>query len=278
LRLLVGRYSKLMKMRDSPEWYNFQEDICNYFRSLGATAETNVSVVGVRTTHAVDILVRTKFLGHDMLWIVEAKKWKSKVNKLQVLGLRTIVEDVGADKGFIISENGFQSGAIESAQNTNVQLTTYENFKHVTKESIQSEVLQVYKERLILLESRHWSHSKKIRLKYGLRGEIWEFPVNFSAHSLILTAQMAISSAMDNEYPIDLETYSEEKRGNLKANNFQELTNWLNLNLNFLDEKILKAEIEMIRNGDFNPELFLYPENELPIKLGADIISETKKT
>ncbi|MFH6971521.1 restriction endonuclease [Flavobacterium petrolei] len=265
-------------MSETPEWYNFQEDICNYFRSLGATAETNVSIQGVRTTHDIDILVKTKFLGHDILWIVEAKKWKSKVNKLQVLGLRTIVEDVGADRGFIISENGFQSGAIDSAKNTNVQLTTYENFKQVTKESIQSGVIQVYKDRLILLETRYWSHSKKIRRKYSLRGEIWDYPVDFSGHSLMLTAQMAISSAMDNEYPIDLETHSAEKRGNLIANNFQELTNWLNLNLNFLDEKILKAEIEMIKNGDFNPELFSRAENELPINLIANKISATIKS
>ena len=115
-------------MSETPEWYNFQEDICNYFRSLGATAETNVSIQGVRTTHDIDILVKTKFLGHDILWIVEAKKWKSKVNKLQVLGLRTIVEDVGADRGFIISENGFQSGAIDSAKKEVVLLVEEELF------------------------------------------------------------------------------------------------------------------------------------------------------
>jgi hypothetical protein len=61
----------------------------------------------VRTTHDIDILVKTKFLGHDILWIVEAKKWKSKVNKLQVLGLRTIVEDVGADRGFKLVKMAF---------------------------------------------------------------------------------------------------------------------------------------------------------------------------
>jgi hypothetical protein len=60
-----------------------------------------------------------------------------------------------------------------------VQLTTYENFKQVTKESIQSGVIQVYKDRLVLLETRYWSHSKKVRQKYGLRAEIWDYPVNF---------------------------------------------------------------------------------------------------
>jgi len=263
-------------MNKIPEWYKFQEEICNYFRSLGAHAETNVNILGIRTSHAIDILVKTKFLGQDLIWIVEAKKWNSKVNKLQVLGLRTIIDDIGADKGFIISEKGFQSGAIESAQKTNVQLMTYSELKTVTKELIQSEIICTYKDRLILLENRYWSHSKKIRQKYGLRGEIWDYPVNFSGHSLLLTAHNAIDSAMNNEYPIDLETYSVEKKGILIANSFQELINWLNLNLNFMDEKILNAEIKMIENGDFNPDLFTRKKEELPINMIANTISKKR--
>lgn len=263
-------------MEESPEWYQFQEEICNYFRSLGAEANTNVTVQGVRTNHDVDILVKTKFLGQSIVWVVEAKKWKSKVNKLQVLGLRTIVDDIGADKGFIISEKGFQSGAEESTHKTNIQLMTYAELKTLTKELIQSEIIQTYKERLVLLENRYWSHSKKVRQKYGLRGEIWDYPINFSGHSLLLTAHLAINSALENEYPIDLETYSVEKKGLLIANSFQELTNWLNLNLNFLDEKILNAEIEMIKNGDFNPDLFPREALELPINMTAERLSKKK--
>ena len=152
-------------MKNTPEWYLFQEDICNYFRSLGAIAETNVTIQGVRTTHDIDVLVRIKFLGHDIVWAVEAKKWKTKVNKLQVLGLRTIVEDIGADKGFIISEQGFQSGATESAEKTNIQLSTYAEFKELTKDFIQTEIIRTYKDRLNLLETRYWSHSKKNQAK-----------------------------------------------------------------------------------------------------------------
>ena len=88
---------------------------------------------------------------------------------------------------------------------------------------------------------------------------------------------MAITDAMDNEYPISLETLSVEKKGNLIANNFQELINWLNLNLNFLDEKILKAEIEMIKNGDFKPEPYLRDDKELIIKMIGEKLSTSKK-
>lgn len=277
MRRALAAISKKMTMKETPEWYKFQEEICNYFRSLGTTAETNVRVQGVRTNHDIDILVKTKFLGQDIVWIIEAKKWNSKINKLQVLGLRTIVDDIGADKGFIISEKGFQSGAEAAALKTNIQLMTYSELREITKELIQSEIIRTYKDRLILLENRYWSHSKKIRQKYGLRGEIWDYPVNFSGHSLLQTAHNAIDSALDNEYPIDLETYSVEKKGVLIAYNFQEIINWLNLNLNFFDFKIFDAEIQMIANGDFNPELYDRSDNELPIFSIAKILREKSK-
>jgi hypothetical protein len=258
-------------MSAKPEWYDFQETICNHFLSIGARAETNVSIQGTRTTHAIDILVRIKYLGQDMLWIVEAKKWNSKINKLQVLGLRTIINDIGADKGFIISQKGFQSGAIEAAQNSNIKLSTFNQLIDETKEFVQSEIIQNYEKRLILLETRYWSHEKKIRVKYGLRGEVWDYPVIFSGNILLLTAHWVVKAAKMKIYPIDLETYMVEKKGILTANNFNELTNWLNLNLNFLDEKILKAEMEMIRNGDFNPDLYPRDELDLPIYITANL-------
>ena len=243
-------------MNKNPDWFQFQEDICTYFNSIGASAETNVKVKGIRTNHDIDVLVKTKYLGEDLVWIIEAKKWKSRVNKLQVLGLRTIADDIGADRAFIISEAGFQSGAHEAAENTNVKLKTYEELKIDTRELVESEIIKSYKKRLSLLEIRYWSHNKSIRKQYGLRGEMWDFPVNFSGQTLLWTALGAIISAEKKEYPIDLETYYEDKKGELIAQNFQQLSNWLNLNLNHLDEKILKAEALMIKNGDFNPEIW----------------------
>ena len=178
-----------------------------------------------------------------------------------MLGLRTIADDIGADRAFIISEAGFQSGAFEAAENTNIKLKTYEELKIDTRELIESEIIKAYKKRLKLLEIRYWSHSKSVRKKYGLREEIWDYPVHFSGQILLRTAQIAIISAEKKKYPIDLETCLVEKEGELIASNFHQLRNWLNLNLNFLDEKILKAEARMIKNGDFAPDIRLIEED-----------------
>lgn len=241
----------------TPKWYQFQEDICTYFNSIGASAQTNITVKGVRTSHDIDILIKTKYLGEDLTWIIEAKKWKSKVPKEKVLALRTIVDDIGADRGFIISEKGFQKGAKEACVNTNIRVKTFDELKTLTRESVESEILKEYKKRLNILEARYWAHNKSIRQDYGLRGHLWSFPPNFSGSQLLQTAYLAIALAERKKYPIDLTVYHKEKRGDLTAENFQQLINWLNLNLNHLDTKILEAEIQMIQNGDFKPCLSL---------------------
>ncbi len=41
-----------------------------------------------------DVVVRSKHVGFEILWLVECKHWKSPVTKLHVLGLREIVNDL----------------------------------------------------------------------------------------------------------------------------------------------------------------------------------------
>lgn len=241
-------------MRKDSDWFKFQEDIKTHFDSIGADVDTNVRVRGVRTCHDVDVLVKTKFLGENITWIVEAKHWKSKVTKAQVLALRSIVDDIGADRGFIISIAGFQSGAFEAAENTNVKLKTFEDLKSDTKGIIESEILKTFYKRLLLLEDRYWSHTKRVRIEYGLRHDIIDFSMQFTGQQLLIIARTAILAAEERNYPIDLESFLKEQKGDKVAHNFQQLSMWLNLNLNHFEEKLLMAEWEMYKNGDYQPD------------------------
>jgi restriction system protein len=119
-------------------WKQYQEETADYFSSIGLEAETDVSVKGVRTSHDVDVLVTSHFHGFDIQWIVECKLWQKPVNKLHVLGLREIVADIGADRGILLSESGFQSGAVEAANMTNIQVTSLENVKESSSHSVYS--------------------------------------------------------------------------------------------------------------------------------------------
>jgi thymidine kinase len=252
------------------EWYLFQEQICEHFRSIGAKSETNVCLEGVRTNHDVDVFVTTKFLGIDLKWIVEAKHWKRNVNKGHVLALRSIADDLGVDKAFIVSSSGFQSGAIEAANNTNIKLLTFEQLKEETKGFVESEIIKTYETRLDLLENRYWSHSKEVRVKYGLRHHLMDHELKFTGQMLLGVARQALMAATDRNYPILLDTVHKEHQGELFADNFQQLQNWFNLNFNHFEGKLLAAEWEMHKSGDYNPDCILYlSDDETPSKIMA---------
>lgn len=244
-------------------WYKFQEDIKNHFNSLGCKAQTNVCIEGVRTNHDIDVLIETKFLGHNLKWLVEAKKWKSNVSKLHVLALRQIVDDIGADKGFIISEKGFQKGAIEAVKNTNIQLLTFSELKELTNFTIQNVILDNYLDRVNLIVSRYFAHSKKNRLKYELKSGIENIGY-FSVYILLIRVVNAIKNGKENNYPLDGTSLLNEQFGDKLIEDFNQLVNWLNLNLLVIDERILKAEIQMQKNNDFEPELNFESTEENP--------------
>src|SRR3979409_1054615 len=94
------------------EWSEYQEEVAQFFRELGLTAETDATIEGVRTRHKIDVLVRRKHPGIALTWLVECKHWKSPVSKEKVFTLRSIVEDTGSDRGFIMAEGGYQTGAL----------------------------------------------------------------------------------------------------------------------------------------------------------------------
>ncbi len=264
-------------MINSSSWYNFQEEISDYFNSIGADAKTNQTIQGVRTKHDIDVLVKTKFLGEDVVWIIEAKDWQTNIPKEKVLALRTIVDDIGADRGFIISQKGFQKGAYEASENSNVKLKTFDELKKTSSDFIQDEILKSYKKRVNLLTKKYWSHSKQTRKDYNLREELCDMTFYFSGAAILRTVEGAISLAKKNEYPIDVDTHYEKRAGNDIVENFQQLRNWLDLNLNLLDYEILRAEYEMLKNGDFKPDIErLNPEFEETQMFGEIFLSMMK--
>jgi Restriction endonuclease len=124
---------RLMAAKKRVKWREYQEQTAEYFRSLGMNVEVEAIVDGVRGTHEIDVWVTFRNYGIEQRWVVECKRYDtSKVSKDKVLTLASIIEDVGAHAGFILSETGFQSGAVKSAHKTNIELT---NLRDLQKRS-----------------------------------------------------------------------------------------------------------------------------------------------
>ncbi|WP_193165500.1 restriction endonuclease [Microbulbifer hainanensis] len=184
-------------------WKQYQEDAAEYFRSIGLNASTDVTVKGARTKHDVDVLVTSHYVGFDITWAVECKHWKNPVNKLHVLGLREIVSDVGADRGILLSESGFQSGAIEAANLTNIQVTSLANLRDSASESIYAMRLRDLYDRIAICNDRYWDIPKEDRIEHGLRPDVGEH--NYSGARVINLCTDLLTRAFRGVYPFESE-------------------------------------------------------------------------
>lgn len=180
-------------------WRNYQEEAAALFRSLGLEAETDVTLQGTRTRHDVDVLVKSSHVGFEVTWIVECKHWKTAINKIHVLGLRQIVADVGADRGILLSESGFQSGAMEAANLTNVQLTSLAELRVSATDTIYAMRLRDLHDRVAECKERYWEISKEDRILHGLRPDVGVF--GYSGIRVIEICEELISRAFRDTYP-----------------------------------------------------------------------------
>ncbi len=136
------------------KWKQYQDEVADFFRSLGLSTDVEQKVEGVRATHEIDVWVTFEQYGVDIKWVVECKLWNSPIPKEKVLALQQVLQDVGADRGVLLSESGFQAGAVRAAERTNVTLTNLEELQeHSHEEKAQFELSKISK-RFALLDSR----------------------------------------------------------------------------------------------------------------------------
>lgn len=182
------------------DWRRYQERVAAFFRSLGLDAETDVTLQGVRTAHEVDVVVRSRFAGFDALWLVECKHWQSRVSKLHVLGLRQIVHDVGADRGLIMAEGGFQAGAVEAAQLTNVTVSSLAQLARTTASDVLRMRTRDLADRVDACRTRYWAINKQDRIQLGLRADVYELGYSGQVH--IEGIDLSLREGLAGKFPI----------------------------------------------------------------------------
>ncbi|MSM38427.1 MAG: hypothetical protein GJT30_02210 [Geobacter sp.] len=119
----------------------YTEEAAKFFRTLGLTAEIEKRVVGARGTHNIDVWITGKIQSFQVRWIIECKDWKSSVPKEKVLALQAIAMDIGSDRAFLLSESGFQAGAVRCSQFTNITLTSLNDLREQTREQFAQTAL-----------------------------------------------------------------------------------------------------------------------------------------
>lgn len=150
------------------DWREYQNQTAELFRSIGCSADIERSVPGVRGQHVVDVWVTRNIYGLEHRWAIETKHWRKRVSKLHVVALKGIVDDVGADRGVLLSSSGFQAGAISMAERSNTTLSSLDDLRESVREELERYTLSsIEKKAAVVADGLHQLYDHESSSKDG---------------------------------------------------------------------------------------------------------------
>jgi hypothetical protein len=125
-------------------WKDLQNYVGKLFQEIGYEVEISKVVDLVRGRKEIDVYVKDTLSEFHPVFLVECKFWKKAVDQETVHAFHTVMNDFGANFGFIVSENGFQQGCYEAAKNTNIRLVSLEELEKQYHDKWQSGMVRRY--------------------------------------------------------------------------------------------------------------------------------------
>lgn len=150
------------------------------------------------------MLVRFSTFGVDQSWIVECKKHRRRICKADVETLKSIVSDTGVDRGFILSDSGFQPAAVNAARRSNVHLASFEMIQLGAEPEVRRLVLTRYLQRCRKLSDLIMSWQRLVSSEIGPDWGHEEAVVPRGATELlgvVSILQTALQRALDGKLP-----------------------------------------------------------------------------
>lgn len=219
-------------------WRCYEALAAELFFDLGFNAKLNANIEGARGIHNIDVWVTGTVEGLNVKWAVECKRWTSRVPKEKVLAFQNVVQDVGADAGYLLSEIGFQSGAIRAARQTNLRLTSLAEVLVGTNKFIGQGSVVVLHWRLLKVDGRlSVLHRRQKTCPFS------NTPA-FRHKRKLAWLEFALEEAARGEFPTIYGQGPNDTR--LVAHNLEEL-------INIADRLISNAEKYVARESDGKP-------------------------
>jgi hypothetical protein len=119
----------MLTTRIPANWRDLQERVARILTESGFAVEIEKVIQTARGNVEIDVFAQETIDGRTYVVFCECKHWTARVPQNVIHGFRTVVADSGANLGYIISSNGFQSGALTAAELTNIRLVTWEEFQ-----------------------------------------------------------------------------------------------------------------------------------------------------
>lgn len=119
-----------MKIFSEPtDWRDLQNKVCLLLRQAGFTAETEKKVATPRGEVELDVFAIDPNSIDKISYVVECKNWGNPINQSVIHSFMTVMNETGCNIGYIVSKNGFQSGAVKYVDFSNIKLFTFEELQ-----------------------------------------------------------------------------------------------------------------------------------------------------
>lgn len=183
------------------DWQEYQITVAEFFTSLGCTSSIEAEIEGVRGKHKIDVYATIDIYGLRLKWVIECKHWGTRIPKEKVLTLQSIVQDVGADRGFLLSETGFQSGAVRCAENSNITLSSLEQLSAQAKNQLYEAVFSRRIREVNLLAKKF--HLLTHIVKEDSHGGTVAIPPNYTKeYGRVTFLKSSLEKAIEAEFPV----------------------------------------------------------------------------
>lgn len=115
-------------MIESPypsDWRQLQAGVCRLLNETGLTAEIEKKLKTPRGEVEIDVYAVDENSVDQIRYLIECKNWASPIPQSVVHSFTTVMQETGGNIGFIVSRKGFQPGATQYMQSTNIVGATY---------------------------------------------------------------------------------------------------------------------------------------------------------
>src|SRR5262245_28892942 len=102
-------------------WRGLQDGVCRIFTEIGLRAEQDKQITTPRGTVALDVFAVDEKSVDQVSYVVECKNWTQAIPQTVIHAFTTVMHEVGANIGYIVSREGLQSGAESYTQSTNIR-------------------------------------------------------------------------------------------------------------------------------------------------------------
>jgi len=121
----------LIECKPGTDWHDLQVRVSQVLCECGLDSHVGVKIPTARGQFEIDVYATDPTTSPPAIYLCECKRWTTRVPQAEVQTFRTIVTDVGAHFGLFISSAGFQEGAFDVVNHTNIHLLNWCGFQQL---------------------------------------------------------------------------------------------------------------------------------------------------